>query len=75
MFALDVRTERPSFPGCLHGGLRKRELAALGLVVGPQVVCPRLADRAGGHVGLDTIHGAPKQDAYCAVDADHSDAN
>ena len=75
MFALDVHTEHPSFPGFLHGVLHKRELLGFDPVVGLPVECPRLADQAGGHVGLDTIHVVPKKDAYCAVGADHSDAN
>ena len=75
MFASDVRTEHPSFPDCLQGVLRKRASPALGPVAWAPVVCPRLADQAGGHVVPDTIHGAPRKDAYCVVDVVHSDVN
>jgi hypothetical protein len=75
MFASDVRTEHPSFPGYLQGVLRRKVLQVLGPVVWAPVVCPRLADQAGGHVAPDTIHEAPKKDAYCVVDVGHSDEN
>jgi len=51
------------------------ELLVLGVGVQPPVVCPRLADQAGDHVGLDMIHAVPKKGAYCEVGVDHSDAN
>lgn len=75
MFASDVRTERPSFLGCLQGVLHKRAFLVPGPVVWALVVCPRLADQAGGHVAPDTIHEAPKEDVHCAVGVDHSDEN
>ena len=75
MFALDDHIEHPSVPGRLHGVSRNWESGVLEAVVGPPVVCPKLADQAGGHVGLDTIQGVPKKDAYCAAGVGHSDAN
>lgn len=47
------------------------ELLVLGAGVQPLAVCPRLADQAVDHVGLNMIHAVPKKGAHCEVGVDH----
>jgi hypothetical protein len=70
-----VRTGYRWLPDLLHDGLRRRTLVVLERVVWQPVVCPRLADRAGGRVAEDTIREIPELNACCAVDEDRWNAN